>query len=293
MKQNERLLVYAVTGFLALILVVAVLFSRDPAKEAHGGSTKSVHELDDLLDRDGQPVADKAKAPGDGSRTGLPAPGDVSPQQPLAAAPKVMLAADLVAQQLGTSRRDRTVRLVRVKPNDSLESLVRRWCGARDPWLAETKCLNEELVVLRAGQEIAVPWVDDDVLLAALEAQQPKTLLGNAASTPADGTPGPSAAAGARSPSFVVPGAETGSGAASGAAAGGAGADRGRAPALSLGTTYTVKKGDALWSIAARTYGRKHADRMVAEIKAANPGLGDGVREGQKIVLPKDPNAGA
>jgi LysM repeat protein len=52
------------------------------------------------------------------------------------------------------------------------------------------------------------------------------------------------------------------------------------------GTSYTVKPGDSLWRIAERTYGRKNADKMVAAIKQANPGLGDGVRDGQKIVLP-------
>jgi len=30
---------------------------------------------------------------------------------------------------------------------------------------------------------------------------------------------------------------------------------------------------------------------MIAAIKQANPGLGDGVREGQKIVLPQAPAA--
>ena len=292
MKQNERLLVYAVTGFLALILVVAVLFSRDPGKDAHGASTKP---LDDLLG-DSAPVAEKREK-ADDNRTGLPSPGEVAPQQPLAAAPKSMLAADLVAQQLGPSRRDRTVRFVRVKPNDSLETIVRRWCGARDPWLAETRSLNEELVVLRAGQEVAVPWVDDDVLLAALDAQKPRTLLAQdplAPGTPGavppgparDGMPAPSA------PSFALPG-DSGSGPAGSGTGSGTGATGATRTAALGPTTYTVKKGDALWRIAARTYGTKNADRMLAEIKAANPGLQpDTVREGQKIVLPKDPSAG-
>jgi LysM repeat protein len=300
MKQNERLLVYAVTGFLALILVVAVLFSREPGKEAHGATTK---QFDELLQDGTQPADKKDKAAADTNRTGVPAPGDVSPQQPLAAAPKTMLAPDLVAQQLGPSRRDRTVRFVRVRPNDSLESIVRRWCGARDPWLAETKSLNEDLVTLRAGAEIAVPWVDDDVLLAALDAQKPRTLLANDAdagpgASPSgstsgpvgDGTPAPSPAL-----SFAVPGGTTpGNAAGSGTVGtGGSSVTSAVLPAAAGGTTYVVKKGDALWSIAARTYGKKNADRMIGEIKAANPGLGDGVREGQKIVLPKVSGTGA
>jgi phage tail protein X len=296
MKQNERLLVYAVTGFLALILVVAVLFSRDPGKETPGTGTKN---LDDLFDRGGQPAAKSDKAAADENRTGLPSPGEVSPQQPLAA-PKALLAADRVAQQLGPSRRDRTVRFVHVRPNDSLETLVKRWCGARDPWLAETRSLNEELVTLRAGQEIAVPWVEDDVLLAALDAQKPKTLLpqdavagsgtGSGAGRDASASPGSSPALDgmpAPSPSFAVPGANRPSSPPSGGAAVDAGSG------ASGGTTYTVKNGDALWKIAARIYGRKNAERMVGEIKAANPGLTDAVREGQKIVLPKAQTSGA
>lgn len=284
MKQNERLLVYAVTGFLALILVVAVLFSREPGKD--GKDATRSQGLDQILGQDGPDGAGgdkvgKEKASLEGNLTGLPTPGEVSPQQALAApAPKPLLAADLVAQQLGPSRRDRTVRFVRPKQNDSLEGLVRRWCGARDPYLAETRSLNEDLVVLRVGQEVAVPWVEDEVLLAAIEAQKPKTLVAQDATVGgAAGTPTPAVSG----PNFAEPGGGT--------ASGNGVVSNPRTPALAAGTSYTVKAGDSLWRIAERTYGRKNADRMIPAIKDANPGLTDDLRQGQKIVLPSAPAA--
>lgn len=301
MKQNERLLVYAVTGFLALILVVAVLFSREPGKDQTGkGKAQGLDQIlgQEQAGKDGKVALDdksgKEKAAMDGNRTGLPGPGDVTPQ-PLAAGVKPMLAADLVAQQLGMSRRDRMVRFVHAKANDSLESIVKRWCGARDPYLAETRSLNEDLKVLRVGQEVAVPWVEDEVVLAAIEAAKPRMLAAQDAvaggNTPSNGTPSPASLQGVLggnangttnapanapangTPTFAQPGT-------------GSAAERGRTPALGSGTSYTVKDKDSLWRIAERTYGKQNADRMIKAILEANPGLTESLRPGQKITLP-------
>ncbi|MEO6596952.1 MAG: hypothetical protein ABIP94_19575, partial [Planctomycetota bacterium] len=128
MKQNERVLVYAVTGFLAVILVIAVVFGREPgggAADATKREGDKVPGLSQILDGGG-PAAPSAKEAGrPASLSGLPTPGQVTPEQPLVAATKTMLAADIVAQELGPNRRDRTVRFVRARPGDSLESLVR------------------------------------------------------------------------------------------------------------------------------------------------------------------------
>jgi LysM repeat protein len=287
MKQNERLLVYAVSGFLGLILVVAVLF-RPSGDSARAPQTPGLAQIlnQEVAAKEADAQKPTAAAPAAASAAeaafpGVPAPVDVAPQPLSAAAPKPVVAADLVAQQLGFSRRERNVRFVRAKPNDSLDSLVRRWCGARDPYLAETKSLNEDLVVLRIDREVAVPWVDDEVLLAAIEASKPKTLTAEQpaaaaapATAPVTNVPLPTLAPVGGRGDAVAPAADGNTGAATVAA-----------PAAA-GTSYTVKPGDSLWRIADRTYGRKNVDKMVAAIKQANPGLGDSLRDGQKIVLP-------
>lgn len=307
MKQNERLLVYAVTGFLALILLVAVVFGRAPENKTTtktGGSaqplTEVVHGLNGA--NGGAGVANAAggnpsanplvggatsnegasKLGGSGAGgSGLPGPGQLVAEQPLMAQPKPMVAADLVAQSLGLSRRERNVRFVRAKSGDSLDTLVRRWCGAREPFLAEAQSLNEELQGLRVGQEVALPWVDDEVLAAGLEQQKPKAVLAN---DPIDVARLAQEAAERRS---------NGAGVQPAGAQGSVTTPEPKplaanSPAAAVATTpYVVKKGDALWRIAERTYGRKNADRMVGEIKAVNPGMSDNLREGQKILLPK------
>lgn len=53
---------------------------------------------------------------------------------------------------------------------------------------------------------------------------------------------------------------------------------------LTPGQTYTVQKGDTLWSIAVRAYGD---GKQYKKIVAANPSIkGDKVGVGQKITLP-------
>lgn len=196
MKQNERILVYAVTGFLAIILVVAVLFGRDGAPASKPAPVAGAPGLADVFKTPAatndltKPAAGKPDGTGSGEKSGLPSPTQVAGEQPLVAPSKPMIVADLVAQQLGSSRRDHTVRFVRARSGDSLDTLVRRWCGSGQ-FLEEAKSLNEDLTVIRVGQEVAVPWVDDEVVYAAFEARQPKKLQAEVAEGDKVGSGGP------------------------------------------------------------------------------------------------------
>jgi len=307
MKQNERILVYLVTGFLAVILVVAVFFGSDPKAntERIGDNpvrglgeildqepvgTTSVGDDDDLVDDGGLGDAgDEGDAGNDGADGGDVDPGAVDPGAgvPLvASSPEVP--AELLARYLGDSRRDRTVRLVRARAGDSLESLVRRWCGKRADYLDEARSLNEQLTVLRLGQEVALPWVDDEVILAAYRARQPRMLSqqpGVAPTVPAVFEPagaGAGALPASASPAFQVPGGSAAGGSAAGDSA--AGDRAGASPTATR--TYKVKKGESYWKIAAKLYGAGKADRMIVEIRRLNPKAGDTVYPDQQLVVP-------
>jgi len=285
MKQNERILVYLVTGFLAVILVVAVLFGRggDPA-DAKAKLT-STQGLADILGRDPKdaPSGGTASDAAGKNASGLAGPGQLVGQQPLVAG-KPDIAATQVELALGPSRRDHTVRFVRAKSGDSLDTLVRRWCGARDPFLDEAKSLNEDLVVLRLGQEVAVPWVDDEEVLAAWQVRQPQKPALEAAGTGTEPLATPATAGADGRPSFALPG--------------GRNTDLPHVPASvpasvplappANSKSYTVKPGDSLWKVAERLYGRKQADRKIVEIRQLNPGLSDTLRPGQTFLVPAD-----
>lgn len=296
MKQNERLLVYAVTGFLALILVIAVLFGND-SKAGEKQQDKGLQNLSDLLQPAGGDTS-KSKTgeqPGVGAdELGIAPPNAIVGEQPLVARPQ--LAAEVVARELGWSRRDHNVRFVRVERGDTLESLVREWCGTLDSYLDETRCLNEELRAdrLKIGQEVGLPWVDDEVLMGLIQQRAPRTLVSQPAGTPPlNGQPvsyenvSPSRSGGSGRiglPEFALPGARTTENTGAGGAAGGDA--NAAAPTIAGTTTYKVVAGDSLWKIAAKKYGKGKADKMVREILAVNPGLSENLQVGQTFQLP-------
>jgi len=285
MKQNERLLVYAVTGFLALILVIAVLFGNDPANAANKKENPSLG-LNEMLNPKGD--ADEAKKAEEAAKK--KAEEDKANEQSLIAKP--VLASDLVERTFGKSRRDRIVRFVPVKRGDSFERLVKRWCGSLD-YLEEAQCLNEDVTTLQIGSEVAVPWVDNEVLAAIIEAQAPKTLIQRGGSMPngnlpssnspnsnspnngrtlteAPGVPTANVSPG---PTFLTPGASN--------------TAKSDAPSASKAASeYTVKSGDSLWKIAAKRYGKRNADRMVKAIKELNPEISNTLQINQVLNMP-------
>ncbi len=296
MKQNERLLVYAVTGFLALILVIAVLFGNDPVAVAKTQENTS-NGLSDIL-QPNKSDADLAKAKADAdadadakakalSLAGQLNAGD-SHEQPLNAKP--YSASDVVVRVLGKSRRERMVRWVPVKRGDAFEKLVRRWCGDTQDNLEEALQLNEDTTTLNVGSEVMVPWVADEVLAAIIEAQgassrtlvsspvgSNRTLMSSSNEAVAAGMPGPSVTRpGFKMPGFKVPGASNSKPATpSASSAGSAGL-----------VTYTVKKGDSIWRIATKRYGKAKAYKMVKAIQSLNPNLGEVLDIGQEFKIP-------
>ena len=307
MKQNERLLVYAVTGFLALILVIAVVCGSDPidagAKQEAGTQNGRARDLDALLG--GGPRG----AEGDGgeavtNRSGLPSPEQSIPEQPLRTSAPV--ASVLVEQAYGQSRLEHGFRWVTVRPNDSWESLARRWCGTSPGYVDEIRHLNEDTLRLIAGDELMVPLVEDEVLAERIKAEQaaaqPRTLVTDSSSNGSSSNgarieggggaqpafnqgPSPSIA----EPSYAMPGrgrqpVDTNGGAgnasASNTAAGNAAGNVGATE------TYTVVAGDSLWRIAARRYGNGQATAMIEQIKRMNPGLTDRLDIGKVLRVP-------
>ena len=293
MKQNERLLVYAVTGFLALILVIAVLFGGDqinPAKQQEN----SAKGLSDLLDPKEPKAAPASQDDALVEAMAKQLEASKEPvQQPLIAKPQ--RDREIVERANGPSRTDHMVRWVTVKTGDGYERLVRRWCGEEgfDDYVAEAKSLNEDKPTLIAGIKIMVPLVSDEKLVELIEERatrvvhvidSSRTLGSDQGASFTAGDPTPSASA-----TLDVPGRNRPNSTVSpGVAAGGGrnpSVDRGAAVSP-VGQIYQVKSKDNLWSIAAKIYGKGYADQMVLEMKELNPGLTDRIQIGQTIKLP-------
>lgn len=294
MKQNERLLVYAVTGFLALILVIAVVFGGDPAnagqKDEKGGTS-----LSDILNPETGKVADADEAGRKGtegenpsatgrSRTGLDGPQTTPSEQPLAA--KAPSPSVLVQQRIGAYRKEQNVRWVTARPGDSFGTLAVRWCGKQQPYADEAMMLNEDTYTLKAGQPVMVPWVDDEILLTLLDAQQvPTRVPGNPtllAKQPADNT----GATNAEGPGFRSPKVDR-----SGLVdlpKGGPAADPAAGGVSIAYEVYKVQPGDILWKLLDSRFPTNKVPGLIEKVKKLNPKINtDRLKVGKTIRLPK------
>lgn len=274
MKQNEKILVYAVTGFLAVILGVAILFGKDSTRRLPDVRTDvgEATSLEALLDRRAAdtktetPVATDATKPAvDPMTQPLVANVQIAPPTPAA----------LVTEKLGLSRQENGYRIVRAARGDTLGDLVRKWCGSLD-MLEDAQGLNETMQTLRVGQDVVLPWVEDDVILAAYDkrtaASAPQVAM-TPVQTPTAGVAEASASrdATANNVGAVIPAAAPGAGQANTAAA----------------RTYKIVAKDSLWKIAEREVGKGKAYAYVEKILDANPNLdAERLREGQAITLP-------
>jgi len=259
-KQNEKILVYVVSGFLFVILAVAVIFGRDgagkPSEKQTGGVPSSASTLEDVLNNakllNSQPAVPETN-PAANVQLGPPSP------------------AEEVMTVLGTSRHERDCRVVTARIGDSLGGLVQRWCGSADA-LPQAERMNEDSQVLRAGQDVFLPWVDDSEVLAAFHARPAKEPV------PASG--GGNVAAHEAS----TKGAGKGAGKGNAAPA----ASHGKAEQPADGVhTYVIKPGDKLWQIAEKEVGKAKAHAFLQRVRELNPELDvDHLKVAQSIKLP-------
>ena len=298
MKQNERLLVYAVTAFLALILVIAIVFGDNPTTPARSSATGGT-SLNDILNGVGAtPDVEPEVAASDAveevvvSVVGIDGPSATKVEQPLRI--KAPSAASQVMQKIGpyTLKHGyrRAYRLVEVKPNDTWQKIAKRWCLDVE-YVDEIQCCNESTTDLRAGQKLLVPLsASDEELLAELEAAaKPKLLAGgqDAAATPEPVTGAPLPAS-TSLPNFARPQIESG---AEAAAAVTPAAPPGGAPVAATAqggfVIYTVKPGDMLERVLRKRFGQGHF-RARKVVQQLNPGIDvDRLRPGQTIKIPK------
>lgn len=300
MKQNEKILVYAVTGFLAVILAVAILFGKEAPRRLPDvqGDTAQGPSLEEVLNRRAggaaKTPAELQGAEGTGAETpgpneaaqpnGTPTPGVGG--QPLAA--NVQLApptpAALVTEKIGLSRRDDTMghpwRIVRAQKGDTLGTLVQKWCGSLD-LLEEARGINETLDVLKIGSDVWLPWVEDEVLLAAWEKAHPTSPVGPAEAT----APGRVLLDPANATASRTDGAAAVDGVPKAAPL--IDASKPDVAVAATGRKHKIAAGESLWKIAEREVGRKGATAYIEKILAANPGMDpDRIREGQTLTLP-------
>lgn len=283
MKQSEKILVYSVTGFLVAILGIAVLFGKEPARKAPNANPGTnagkadVNGLSALL----------AEADANASKPAVEPVPQVAPVNPEPIAPPLAIpapipvpppsAADELRSALGYSRIEQGFRIVRAKSGDTLGKLVQNWCGAVDPYLDMARGLNEEMGILQAGQEVVLPLVDPETVLAAWQARNPRKVE----TAPAPATSGTAGDAALASASGTSPVATLDPAAIPAAPAG-----ETAAPAIAS-RSYKIKKNEYIDRLAEREAGKEGMRAFKKQIEQLNPGINlDRVREGQVIKIP-------
>jgi len=268
LKRNEKILVYAVTGFLAVVLAIAVLFGDDklptePRGTALADMMKAAEANESSPDRSpdggsiGDPDGGAQSGPQGGQDNGAGIDGGegsdsttggeaVETGRPFALnAVQAPPASEQLAALFGPSEIVGNYRRVIVRRGDFLGRLAERWCGSAAA-AKEIRLLNESLDMdrLDPGEPILLPLVDDQELLDAHAARQAQ--------------PSP------------APGADT-------------------ATTAGREATYEVKAGDSAWRIATRFVSNNEAPKFIDQLRQLNPQIADidSLRVGQKLRLPQ------
>jgi len=265
MKRNETVLVYAVTGLLLGILLVAVVFGHQPVAPADPSGEKSAQTPGVILDlmgaEEGVGAADGSTEPGGPGETAvadggeLPGAGEaisdqksagatedgaaepVALSQPVVVPDPAVVLEQRLEESFGTSRRDGDYRVVKGWQNATLAKVVERWTGNQEA-LEEARILNEALPEqIVKGDEILVKWVDAEALLAAKQVRD---------------------------------------------------AERDKID-WSKGELYVLKEGDSLWKVASRRVDTNMIPAWLEQFKGLNPRIKDlgALMEGQKVRLPR------
>jgi len=259
-KRNEKILVYAVTGFLAVVLGIAIVFGNKELPKTERGSVdaKTLSDLFNDPQLPGETGGEGADGDGtsaeDGGEEGDPIDKvalNVRPPEPEQPAP-----AEQVEMLLGPSSRIRDYREVEVRRGDSLSEIVERWCGTAS-LVEEVRLLNEGVDVnrLRPGQKVLVPWGDDEELLAARTRRIEDDLTGGVSARPSGAAP----------------------------------SSAGTAPAMAdRGGRYVVQGGDSAWKIALKFVPQNEAPKFIQELRRLNPQVDDidRLRKGQELRVP-------
>jgi LysM domain len=272
MKRNETVLVYAVTGLLLVILLVAVVFGEQNPAKAQGfekmrpqvASLPGVTPADSPADGSAENPAkkpaettadDKAKT-GDDAEKGAPTTGPPNAEAKVEApetetkatqngddrgvglSANVITPAKQIEGVLGVSTRSGEFRVVKARRGDTLARLVARWC-LDAAHLATVEVLNESLVdaALTSGQEVVVPWIDAEALLAAETSRKKQAA--------------------------VIEHAK--------------------------GQPYILKRGDSLWNLAKVRVAKNMIPAWLERFKQLNPEITDpsALIAGQKVRLPR------
>lgn len=266
MKRNEKILVYAVTGFLAVVLAIAVFFGNDklPGRQpknlgdlmaaASDTNAKSGAAGAGEIGRSGAEAAGRA---GEGGATPSSAVENASGTQESEGAGQFVLdassrrpelsAEDRLTMLIGSSTVvDRQWRRVVVAQGDSISTIAQKWCGTTAR-TGDIRRLNEGVSdrSLQPGDRLLLPYVDAETLIEAHDARVA------AAATRGSAGPAP-----------VGP--------------------------TVAGANYTVVAGDSAWRIAEKFVSRNQAPRFIEELKRLNPQIEniDRLSAGDQLRLP-------